>query len=113
MGATFVLGVAPRYHHWNPEECPRNWEAYAYSNHEPYQFEYFRFFEEQRQRVDYPVVNLLSAFKKAEEFPLVYTTDPHWNARGHAMVAKALAEFPLQHGMEQPATSQALDKPDS
>ncbi len=93
IGAEFVLVVSPRYHHWNPEECPSNWESFAYSNNEPYQFEYFRFFEEKRQEADFKIFSLLAAFKNAAGSPLCFQHDPHWNARGHQVAAEATAAY--------------------
>jgi len=102
-GADFVLVIAPRYHHWNPSESPYNWETVLglYSLNEPYQFEYFRFFEENQTRVDFPIFNLLAAFKTTRESPLVFASDPHWNNRGHRVAAEAIAGYLLDHGLVQ------------
>jgi len=90
-GASFSLVVFPRFTHWNPKECPGNWEAKAYTRNEPYQFEYFRFFEEKKPELSFPLYDLLSDFQHTKEFPLVLTNDPHWNERGHAFVARLMA----------------------
>jgi len=95
-GGDFLLAISPRFHHWNTEECPDNWEKGSYALDEPHQFEYFRFFEESRSAVDYPILNLLPAFQLTDEFPLVFESDPHWNVRGHAFVAKVLADAVVQ-----------------
>lgn len=92
LGTKFVLVITPRYHHWNANECADNWERMDYSVNETYQYEYFRFFEESRSTINYDVVNLLPAFQETKEFPLVFKDDPHWNERGHAFVAEALAK---------------------
>jgi hypothetical protein len=89
-GAEFVLVVAPRFHHWNPAECPDNWEADEYRVDEPYQFEYFRYFEERRADAPFAIFSLLPAFRESHEFPLVFRDDPHWNEAGHALVAQTL-----------------------
>jgi len=100
MGAQFVLVVPPRYHHWNPEEAPRNWESYAYSNHEPFQFAYLDFFDEHRGEVGYPMLNLLSLFQEnADNGPYVFHFDAHWNASGHALAAKGIADFLIGEGL--------------
>ena len=91
-GARFLLVVAPRFHHWNPKECPNNWEADQYELDEPFQYEYLRFFEEVQAEVDFPILNLLTAFESSDHFPLVFDDDPHWNAAGHDLVARAIAE---------------------
>ena len=82
-GAEFILVVLPRFHHWNPAECPDNWELESYSLSEPYQYEYFRFFEERRDRVDFPILNLLPSFQETDRFPLVFPFDRHLNPEGH------------------------------
>jgi hypothetical protein len=89
-GAAFVLVVPPRFQHWNPNEAPENWEAENYALDEPYQFEYQRFFEEARERVDFPVIDLLPEFQATDESPLVFRRDPHWNVAGHDFVARSV-----------------------
>jgi hypothetical protein len=86
-GARFALVVVPRYHHWSAAECPDNWERGAYGDDEPYEYEYFRFFDGAAGQVAFPVHDLLPAFRETREFPLVFRNDPHWNARGHEFVA--------------------------
>jgi len=94
MGAGFALAVTPRFHHWNAKECPDNWEKDAYGLHEPYQYEYFRYFEDTKR--DYPTINLLPDFKATDKYPLVFREDPHWNANGHAFVAETIAQHLLK-----------------
>lgn len=97
-GATFVLVVTPRYHHWNPEECPDNWETDQYRVDEPYQYEYFRYFAERRVGAPFEIYDLLPAFQATREFPLVLREDPHWNAAGNAFVARTLADHLIATG---------------
>jgi hypothetical protein len=101
IGAGFVLVVAPRFHHWNPMECPANWETVlgSYSLDEPYQYEYFRFFEQAQGRVKFPIFNLLPTFKATKEYPLVFSFDPHWNKRGHRVAAEAISEYLTENGL--------------
>jgi hypothetical protein len=98
-GARFAAVVIPRFQHWNPEECPDNWEKASYALNEPYQLEYFRFFDEARARVGFPILSLLDAFRSTDEFPLVLRDDPHWNEAGHAFVARTLAEMLVERGL--------------
>lgn len=110
VGARFLLVVSPRFHHWNPAECPKNWEASEYKLDEPYQFEYFRFFDNVEKEVDFPIFDLLPYFQATEEFPLVFESDPHWNARGHRLVGMWLAQYIMAEGLlttetERPAGS--------
>lgn len=100
MGAQFVFVVPPRYHHWNDAEAPKNWESYAYSNHEPHEFAYLEFFDEHRESVEYPILNLLPLFQEnAENGPFVFYFDAHWNASGHKLVAKGIADFLIGEGL--------------
>ena len=94
MGARFVLAIAPRFHHWSAKECPENWETKYYRLDEPYQYEYFRYFDEAERT--YPIINLLADFQATAKYPLVFRQDPHWNAAGHAFVADTLARHLLQ-----------------
>jgi hypothetical protein len=98
MNARFVLAINPRFHHWNPAEAPENWEKVAYALNEPYQYEYFRFFEEARSQVKYPIFNLLPAFQATHQFPLVFKSDPHWNERGNAFAARVLVNYLIESG---------------
>lgn len=98
-GARFVLAVNPRFHHWNPREAPNNWEKFDYALDEPYQYEYFRFFEEARAEVHYPIFSLLPAFQKTDQFPLVFDNDPHWNEAGHEFAAHVLVNYLIENGM--------------
>ena len=96
IAARFVLVVNPRFHHWNPREAPNNWEKFDYALDEPYQYEYFRFFEEARAEVSYPIFNLLPVFQTTDQFPLVFDNDPHWNERGHEFAAHALVNYLIE-----------------
>lgn len=98
VGAAFVLVVTPRYHHWNPKECPDNWETEEYAVNEPYQYEYFRYFAERRAAAPFEIYDLLPAFRATREFPLVLREDPHWNAAGNAFVARTLSDHLIASG---------------
>ncbi len=86
-GAELVVVVVPRYHHWNPRECPENWET-EYAVDEPHQYEFFRYFDERRAQAPFQIHDLLPAFRATREYPLVLRKDPHWNPAGHAFVAR-------------------------
>jgi hypothetical protein len=102
-GARFVLVVTPRHQHWSNKECPENWEMkqYQYRLDDPYKYEYFRFFREVEDSLDYDVYQLLPAFQRTTEFPLVFNTDPHWNQRGHAFVGRLLADYMVKYNFIQ------------
>jgi SGNH hydrolase-like domain, acetyltransferase AlgX len=95
-GAGFVLVVLPRFHHWNREECPDNWEARSYSLEEPYSYEFFRFFDSKKADASFEILNLLPFFQATHKFPLVFRKDPHWNEAGHAFVARTIASHLIQ-----------------
>lgn len=109
IGARFALVVTPRFHHWNIEECPNNWEAEEYGLAEPYQFEYFRYFDQVRRH--YPIINLLSDFQTTDEYPLVFADDPHWNAAGHAFVARTVTKHLLGEALIRPTRSSGQAAP--
>jgi len=98
-GADFLLVISPRYQHWNPEESPENWETEEYASDPTYHFEYFRYFEESREEVDFPILNLLDAFQATDEFPLVFREDPHWNAAGNSFAARVIASRLNEEGL--------------
>jgi hypothetical protein len=89
-GADFVLVIMPRAYQCNARECPHNWEAAEYTVLGPYCLEPFRYFDELRSKVDFPIVSLLDDFKSSTEFPLYCDNDPHWNAAGQRVAARAL-----------------------
>ncbi len=93
IGSEFALIVTPRYHHWNLNECPENWESHQYTGFEPYQFEYLDFFDKKSRESPFPILNLLPAFQETDRFPLVFVNDPHWNAEGHQLVGEKTFEF--------------------
>lgn len=101
-GAEFALVVSPRFHHWNPKECPDNWEEDEYARDEPYQYEYFRYFQEKRPTAGFEIFDLLPAFQATKGFPLVFRSDPHWNEAGHTFVAQVLVTYLSSQGWEEP-----------
>jgi len=97
-GARFVLMVPPRYHHWNPNESPRNWEGDLYAVDEPFQFEMFRFYEEASVNAPFRIHSLLPAFQATDRFPLVFEDDPHLNVAGNAFLAGVVADYLIAEG---------------
>ena len=51
----------------------------------------FRYFEEARDRLPYPVVSLLPAFEAARSETLFLHDDPHWNRRGAELAGSTVA----------------------
>jgi hypothetical protein len=109
LGAPFALFVTPRFQHWNPKECPDNWESSQYRLDEPYQYEYFRYFDGMTRQ--YSIVDLLPDFKATDRYPLVFRNDPHWNA-GHAFVAEVVTKHLMarQFALSGPRPAGGLDR---
>jgi lysophospholipase L1-like esterase len=92
-GADFVLVIMPRAYQYTDRESPDNWERHQYTTLGPYCKEPFRYFDELRPKVDYPIVSLFDDFASATEFPLCFPNDPHWNAAGHKVAARAFVRI--------------------
>ncbi|HXB56397.1 MAG TPA: hypothetical protein VN461_16605 [Vicinamibacteria bacterium] len=113
-GADFVFVLLPRSHQYSAREAPHNWESHEYTRLGPYALEPFRYFDELRGHVPYPVVSLLPDFQAAKEFPLYLDNDPHWSAAGNRVAAEAIwrAIRPLVDKRLPPAPAGArLDGP--
>jgi hypothetical protein len=91
LDAPFALVVYPRAYQYSKTESPRNWEADRYQRLGPYVLEPFRYFDEIAADLPYPVISLLSAFRKSGRFPLFFRGDPHWNRFGAALAAETVA----------------------
>jgi len=90
-GVDFVLAVLPRCYQYDEREAPQSWERGEYTTLGPYSLEPFRFFDELREQVDYPIVSLLEDFRETDVFPTCFPDDPHWNGAGHRVAGTALA----------------------
>jgi len=90
LGVPMLLMIYPRAYQYSSRESPYNWEAGEYETLGPYVREPFRYFEERRGGLPYPVLNLLPAFEHSDEFPLYFGNDPHWNARGARLAARTV-----------------------
>ena len=90
-GAEFVLFVFPRHFQYDRREAPNSWERAEYDLEGPHNLEPFRFFDEQRDQVDYPIHTLLEAFRATEVFPTCFDDDPHWNDSGATVAAEAIS----------------------
>lgn len=97
LGATFILAPSPRFHHWNTNECPANWESKSYRLDEPFQFEYLHYFRERARSGHIEMIDLLGAFQSTTNFPLVFRNDPHWNEAGHDFVASVMEKYIVKH----------------
>ncbi len=94
LQANFVLVVLPRNFQYSDKEAPvspdRHSDNLAYEDLGPYVEEPFRFFEEYRQQVNFPVILLLEDFKNSVVFPTTFDNDSHYNGAGAKLAAEAL-----------------------
>ena len=91
-GADLVLVVLPRAYQYSDREVPRDVDAGEYARLGPFCLEPFRFFDELRSRVDYPVLSLLEDFRQTSVFPVCFEDNSHWNPAGHQVAAQAIAK---------------------
>jgi len=89
-GAEFVVFVLPRSYQYSDHECPQSWEKDMYVPLGPHALEVFRWLDEIRPQLDFPLVSLLETFQQNQEFPTCMDDDPHWNATGHRVAAEAV-----------------------
>ena len=99
LDVPMALVVYPRHYQYTGRESPDNWEANRYEVLGPYVEEPFRYFDEVRDELPYPVLSLLPAFAESEEFPLFLPNDPHWNARGARLAAEHVALWLSERGL--------------
>lgn len=96
LGARFILFVLPRSYQYSDRESPKSWEKDSYTPLGPYALEPFRFFDELKGKVDYPVYSLLKDFQETDVFPTCFEHDPHWNDAGATVAAKAITRFMVE-----------------
>jgi hypothetical protein len=99
LGAQMALVVYPRAYQYSLEESPRSWESHRYEAMGPWVREPFRYFREKGGRLPYPVLDTLSAFESADEFPLFREDDPHWNPAGARLMAETVARWTVESGL--------------
>ncbi len=93
LGAGFMVFVLPRSYQYSAREAPENWEKWDYTVLGPYALEPFRYFDELRGQVGYPVFSLLPIFQRTTVFPTCFIDDPHWNRAGHWIAGRAIARL--------------------
>lgn len=99
LGVPMALIVYPRAYQYSIRESPKNWERSRYRVLGPYVREPFRYFEEAEASLPYPVISLLPAFDQADDFPLFFEDDPHWNQDGARLAAGAVARELISRGL--------------
>ena len=93
LGAKFMLLVFPRSYQYSNRECPRNWERSEYQVLGPFAQEPFRYFEQIKDSVNYPIYSLLPDFRDSTVFPTVFDNDPHWNEEGNRIAVNAIYRY--------------------
>jgi hypothetical protein len=89
-GAEFIVVVLPRSFQFSARESPHNWEVSHYDVLGPWALEPFRFFEELRVKVGYPIYSLLEDFRNTDLFPVCFDDDPHYNENGTTVAARGI-----------------------
>ena len=90
LGARFVVFVFPRSFQYSTREAPESWERNETENLGPHVLEPFAYFEEIQGDLPFPVISLLPAFQNPDVFPTCFIGDPHWNANGARVAARAI-----------------------
>lgn len=98
LDARFILFVFPRSYQYSDREAPNSWEQGLYENLGPYAHEPFKYFDQMRDEVDYPIHSLLSDFETTTVFPTCFDDDPHWNQDGVQVALDAIVRHCLEDG---------------
>jgi hypothetical protein len=99
LGAHFVLIVFPRHYQYSSTESPKDWERLLYTRKGQYVLEPFKYFEELKTKVDYPVHTLLRQFEQSKVFPTTFYEDPHWNPAGAQLATDAILQILMREGL--------------
>ena len=86
----------PRSYQYSNKECPNNWEKSQYQVLGPFAHEPFKYFEQIKDDVDYPIFSLLPDFQDSTIFPTVFDNDPHWNETGNRIAVNAIYKYCLK-----------------
>jgi hypothetical protein len=97
LRSRMLLVILPRAFQYSDRETPENWESGLYEVLGPFAREPFRYFEEARAALPYPVFSLLSSFEESAEFPLYQDDDPHWTVAGNRVAAAGLQEYLVEN----------------
>jgi len=98
LGAKFILFVFPRGYQYSDKESPNNWEKSEYQVLGPFAHEPFKYFEQIKFKVSYPIISLLPNFQNSNVFPTVLDDDPHWNEAGNKIAVDAIYQYCYDNG---------------
>lgn len=101
----FYVFVPPRHWQYTDKEAPESWENGSFDTMGSFALENFHYFENKRQSAPFPIVSLLDDFRKAQQFPLNFKVDSHWNKHGAHFFAERVAAH-----CEAQGAFQALEK---
>lgn len=99
LGARFVVFAFPRYQQYDRNESPSDWERRRFPASDQFILEPFKFLEDRARGADFHVHVLLRDFLQAEERPLSFPDDPHWNANGNNVAARAIVHHLVEDGL--------------
>lgn len=99
LGAETALILYPRAYQYSSRESLDNWEAPHHTRLGPHAREPFRYFAEVAGELPYPVIDVVSDFEAAEEFPLYFRKDPHWTRLGAAVAARSVFRELRERGL--------------
>ena len=98
LGAKFILLIFPRNYQYSEKESPNSWERSQYQILGPYAHEPFKYFDQIKHEVEYPIYSLLRDFQDTSVFPTAFDDDPHWNEAGNRIAAGAIYKYCLKEG---------------
>jgi lysophospholipase L1-like esterase len=99
LNARFILVIFPRSFQYSDRESPMSWERHLYQALGPYSLEPFVFFDQLKEKVDFPVYSMLKDFQDSDVFPTTLYDDPHWTEKGHRLVAEKTYEISKELGI--------------
>ena len=97
LGAQYAVFILPRYQHYDPAECPDDWERAEIASTIPiggdHLYAPFEYFDARAAQAPFPIHSLLDDFRESEQRPTVFADDPHYNGTGHRIAAEAIVRF--------------------
>ena len=96
LGVPMAMIIFPRACQYSKTEAPRNWEHDCPVLGE-YVLEPNRYLAEIKDKLGFPMFDLLPDFKSTNQFPLYLEDDPHWNVAGAKHAARAAARYLMEN----------------
>jgi hypothetical protein len=101
LNAKFLLVILPRHFQYSMDECPKEMRRknHKYTRMGPNVQEPFRYFEEIKEIVDYPVYSLQPDFQNSGVFPTTFFKDQHWTSAGTRVAMDAILRIVQEEGL--------------